>query len=148
MKGDSISFSDVTTVPLQGDSSGWILGSYIQCLYSHAVTVTYSFTLFPLCLSPVHPSCSCLLKNMEGKCQVCHFSLSNPLLLFLPPFFCLYLSIFLSITVLNSTVSYLVLSFVYIFSYFTLLFYIFVLLYFLVVYVFLLFLFLFSWYRP
>lgn len=74
--------------------------AYIQYLHSYTVTVTYSFTLFPLCLSPVHPSCSCLLKNMEGKCQVCHFSLSHPpssITPASPSYSCLYLSIFLPI---------------------------------------------------
>ena len=51
----------------------------IQYLYSCAVTVVYSFTLFPFFFSPGQPSCSCLLRNMEGKCQVCHFSPSHPL---------------------------------------------------------------------
>lgn len=41
-------------IPLLGDNER-IQGSYyIQYLYNRAVTITYSFTFFPL--SPVHPS--------------------------------------------------------------------------------------------
>lgn len=41
---------------------------YWKCIHLHRNNLILS--PFSLCLCPLHPSCLCLLSNMEGKCQV------------------------------------------------------------------------------
>lgn len=62
------------------DSGLWYIFSIYTAAQEQSHRPVHS-PLFPPRLSPV----PCLLKNMEGKCQVCHFSLSHPLSSFFPP---------------------------------------------------------------
>lgn len=108
------------TVLLVVDRGGWILGSGIYSIFIQLHSNSHIFIHPFLSLSL---SCSCLLKNMEGKCQVCHFSLSHPLSSFVPAsasFFVLPVHLSSYYTFLQSFL-YLVSHVVYRFSYVSLL---------------------------
>lgn len=86
------------------DSGLWYIFSIYTAAQEQSHRPVHS-PLFPPRLSPV----PCLLKNMEGKCQVCHFSLSHPLSSFFPPSgSVLPLPVRLSFTVLSHLASGLV----------------------------------------
>lgn len=58
-----------------GDSRILRFGTYWICIQPYSQSPIF---VHPR-PSPGHPSTSCLLKNMEGKCQACHFPMSDPL---------------------------------------------------------------------